>query len=118
MECIRTGRFLFRWVTSALLLIIVAMLVPGVHVSIFGALLAAIVLGFFSAAVRPVLVVLTFPITIVTFGLFILVINAILFWGRGVLRARFFSARILGGIRRRTTLRGVQRRPALVLEHG
>ncbi|HEV3312541.1 MAG TPA: phage holin family protein [Chloroflexota bacterium] len=74
------GRFLFRWITSAVLLIIVAVLVPGVHVSFGGALIAALVLGFFSAIVRPVLIILTFPITIVTLGFFILVINAILFW--------------------------------------
>ncbi len=73
-------RFLFRWLTGSLALLVVALIVPGIKVSVLGALLAAIVLGLFNAVLRPVLIVLTLPITILTLGLFIFVINAILFW--------------------------------------
>jgi putative membrane protein len=73
-------RFLVRWIVSAALLVIVALFVPGIHVSWMAALGAAIVLGLLTAVIRPVLVVLTLPVTLVTFGLFIFVINAVLFW--------------------------------------
>ena len=58
-----------------------AYLIPGVTVTSFGtALLAALVLGLVNAIVRPVLVLLTLPVTILTLGLFIFVLNGLLFW--------------------------------------
>jgi putative membrane protein len=72
---------LVRWVLSALALLAVAYLYPGVHVDSFlAAAVAALVLGLVNAVIRPVLVVLTLPVTIVTLGLFLFVINAALFW--------------------------------------
>lgn len=72
---------LVRWILSALALLAVAYLYPGVHVdSFFAAAVAALVLGLVNAVIRPVLVVLTLPVTIVTLGLFLFVINAALFW--------------------------------------
>ena len=73
-------RFLWRWGLSALLLIVVSFVVKGVDATFIGAIAAALVLGLLSAIVRPILILLTLPITVITFGLFIFVINALLFW--------------------------------------
>ncbi len=71
---------LLRWLISALAVMLVAYLVPGITVTSFiSALLVALVLGFANAFVRPILVFLTLPITILSLGLFVLVINALLF---------------------------------------
>jgi putative membrane protein len=70
-----------RWFLNALALMAVAYLYSGVKVSdIYAALLAALVLGLVNAVVRPVLVLLTLPVTLLSLGLFIFVINAFLFW--------------------------------------
>ncbi len=62
-------------------LIAVAYLMPSITISSFGAaLVAALVLGLVNAVVRPVLVLLTLPVTLLTLGLFILVLNGLLFW--------------------------------------
>ena len=75
------GSLLLRWLLSALALLAVAYLYPGVRVDSFlAAAVAALALGLANALIRPVLVVLTLPVTIVTLGLFIFVINAALFW--------------------------------------
>ena len=72
---------LIRWVLNALALLAVAYLYPGVHVeSFFAAAVAALALGLANALIRPILVLLTLPVTIVTLGLFLFVINAALFW--------------------------------------
>ncbi len=73
---------LARWIVNAAVLLLVAYLYPeGVKVASFGAaLLAALVLGLVNAIVRPILVVLTLPVTLLTLGLFLFVINALLFW--------------------------------------
>jgi putative membrane protein len=77
-------RFLLNWLLNALALLLVAYLVPDIHVSgLDVALIAAVVIGLANMLIRPLLVVLTLPITILTLGLFILVINGILFWGVG-----------------------------------
>lgn len=71
---------LVRWLISAIAVMLVAYLVPGITVTSFvSALLVALVLGLANAFVRPILVFLTLPITVLTLGLFILVINALLF---------------------------------------
>jgi putative membrane protein len=72
---------LARWLVNAAALLLVAYLYPGVQVDSFvAALLAALVLGLVNAIVRPLLVVLTLPVTLLTLGLFLFVINALLFW--------------------------------------
>ena len=72
---------LLHWLLNALALLIVAYVVPGVSVrSPVVALVAAVLLGLANAVVRPVLVLLTLPVTILTLGLFLLVINGLLFW--------------------------------------
>lgn len=73
--------FLVRLVVNAIALIIVAYLLPGVHVSSFtAALVAALILGIVNAVLRPILIVLTLPVVILSLGLFTLVINAITFY--------------------------------------
>lgn len=70
-----------RWIINAAALLLVAYLYPGVMVeSFFAALIAALVLGLVNAVIRPVLLLLTLPVTVLTLGLFIFVINALLFW--------------------------------------
>ena len=72
---------LARWIVNAAALLLVAYIYPGVHVeSFFAALIAALVLGLVNAFIRPLLVILTFPVTLITLGLFLFVINALLFW--------------------------------------
>lgn len=73
--------FILRVLLNALAVLIVARLVPGVLVTGFwAALLAALVIGLVNALIRPVLEFLSLPITVLTLGLFTLVINAFLFW--------------------------------------
>lgn len=72
------------WILNAVALLAVAYILPGIAVASFGsALIAALVLGLLNMLVKPVLVLLTLPITIVTLGLFLLVLNALLFWLAG-----------------------------------
>ncbi len=72
--------FILRTVATALALILVAYLLPGIEVTgIYPAIIAALILGLLNAIVRPILIFLTLPVTIVTLGLFIFVINAVLF---------------------------------------
>ena len=72
-------RLLLRWLINTLALFVVVNIVPGFHYRSFVTLaVTALVLGLLNALVRPVLFVLTLPITIVTLGLFLLVLNAIM----------------------------------------
>lgn len=69
--------FLIRWVVSALALWVAQALLPGIRIEGAGTLfIAALLLGFVNAIVRPLLIFVTLPITILTLGLFLLVINA------------------------------------------
>jgi putative membrane protein len=71
-------RFLVRLVLTAIAIMVAAYVVPGLKVSGPGAaLLAALILGFVNAIVRPVLFLLTLPVTLLTLGLFIFVLNAV-----------------------------------------
>jgi putative membrane protein len=75
------ARMLIGWLLNAIALLAVAYLLPSIHVASFGAaLIAALVLGLVNTLIRPVLVVLTLPVTLLTLGLFLLVINGLLFW--------------------------------------
>lgn len=74
-------KLLLVWLLNALALLAVAYLVPGIHVAGFAAaLVAALVIGLVNMIIRPILVLLTLPITLLTLGLFILVINGLLFY--------------------------------------
>ena len=71
--------FIVQLVVSALLLVLVAHFVPGIHVAGFGyALLAALVFGVVNGLIRPLLVLLTLPVTLLTLGLFLFVVNALM----------------------------------------
>lgn len=70
---------LLKWLLSAIAVMITAYILPGVTVeSFWAALIVAVILALFNAVLKPILIILTIPITIVTFGLFLLVINAII----------------------------------------
>ncbi len=72
-------RLLVHLVVSALLLLLVSQLVTGIHIDGLGsALLAALVLGVVNFLVRPILVLITLPVTILTLGLFLIVVNALM----------------------------------------
>ena len=72
-------RLLVHWILSALALLLVSHFVPGFYVKNFlDALLAAVVIGLINATLGVILKVLTFPLSVVTLGLFLLVINALM----------------------------------------
>lgn len=72
---------LVRWIFTALILLSVAYLIPGVEVSgIYIALITAVLLGLVNAILKPILVFFTLPLNILTLGLFTFVINGFLFW--------------------------------------
>lgn len=72
---------ILRWVINAVLLMLIPYVVPGVEIKNFGtALVAALVLAFVNALIKPILILLTLPINLMTLGLFILVINGLMFW--------------------------------------
>ncbi|MFA5935844.1 MAG: phage holin family protein [Patescibacteria group bacterium] len=74
-------QLLLRFVLNALAVMATAYIVPGITVANFWvALIAAIVIGVVNALVRPILLILTLPINILTLGIFTLVINALMFW--------------------------------------
>jgi putative membrane protein len=82
-------KILVRWLLLAAALLLVAQLDAGVEVKGFGAaMIAALVLGLFNTLLRPVLVLLTLPVTVLTLGLFLFVINALMF---------YFTAQVLEG---------------------
>jgi putative membrane protein len=96
-------RLVIKWLLSALALLAVTYIYTGVQVSSFtSALIAAAVIGLLNMVVRPVLVVLTLPVTIVTLGLFLFVINALLFWAASGLLHGFhvhgFVAALIGSL--------------------
>lgn len=83
-------KIIVRWLLLAAALLLVAYLYPGVTVKSFGsAMIAAFVLGLFNTLLRPILVVLTLPVTVITLGLFLFVINALMF---------YFAASVLDGL--------------------
>lgn len=91
------------WLLNAVALLVVAYVLPGITVASFGsAMIAALVLGLLNTLVKPVLVFLTLPITIVTLGLFLLVVNALVFWFAGSILKGFqvdgFGWALIGAI--------------------
>jgi putative membrane protein len=96
-------RFLIHWLMVAAALWIATYLVPGVRVSSTGTLLvAALVLGLVNALVRPILFFVTLPITVVTLGLFYLVVNGLAFGLAAALVPGFtvssFTSAVLGAL--------------------
>ena len=96
-------KLIAKWLLSAMALLFVAYVYQGVEVRSFGsALLAAFVIGLLNLLVRPVLVVLTLPVTVLTLGLFLFVINALMFWAAASvldgLHVRSFLAALVGSL--------------------
>ncbi len=96
-------KLIVKWLLLAAALLFVAYLYSGVQVRSFGAaLLAAFVIGLFNTVLRPILVVLTLPVTVVTLGLFLFVIKALMFWAASALLDGFqvtsFVAALVGSV--------------------
>jgi putative membrane protein len=96
-------KIIVRWLLLAAALLLVAHLYPGVTVKSFtSALIAAFVLGLLNTLVRPLLVLLTLPVTLITLGLFLFVINALMFWAAAELLPGLsvtgFQAALIGSL--------------------
>lgn len=96
-------KLILTWLLAACALLMVAYLYPGVQVQSFtSALIAAAIIGLFNAVLKPILVILTLPVTIVTLGLFLFVINALMFWAAAHVLDGFqvagFVAALIGSI--------------------
>lgn len=94
---------LTRWLLLAGALLLVATLYPGVVVKSYGsALIAALVLGLLNTLLRPILVLLTLPVTVLTLGLFLFIINALMFWAAAQLldglTVTGFGAALIGSL--------------------
>jgi putative membrane protein len=77
-------RLILTWIINAVALIVLPYIFTSIKVDDFiTALIVALVLGLINALIRPILVILTLPVTILTLGLFIFVINGLLFWAVG-----------------------------------
>jgi len=96
-------KLIIRWLLLAAALLLVAHLYSGVQVASFGsAMIAALVLGLLNTLVRPLLVLLTLPVTLLTLGLFLFVINALMFWAAASVLDGFnvsgFGAALIGSL--------------------
>jgi len=96
-------KIVIRWLLLAAALLLVANLYPGVQVASFSsAMVAALVLGLLNALLRPILVLLTLPVTVLTLGLFLFVINALMFYFAASLLSGFnvtgFVAALIGSL--------------------
>ena len=97
-------KLILKWLLSAAALLGVAYIYGGVSVASFGtAMIAALVIGLLNMLVRPILVVLTIPVTLITLGLFLFVINALMFWAAAsvlgdAFQVRGFTAALIGSL--------------------
>lgn len=96
-------RLILLWILNAVALLAVAYLLPSIHVATFGvAMIAALILGLVNAVLRPLLLLLTLPVTLLTLGLFIFVINGLMFWLAGSMIEGFvvdsFSSAVFGSL--------------------
>lgn len=96
-------KIIVRWLLLAAALLLVAHLYPGVVVQSFGsAMIAALVLGLLNTLLRPILVLLTLPVTLITLGLFLFVINALMFYFAASMLEGFhvtgFTAALIGSL--------------------
>ena len=90
-------KLLLRWAVSGLAIFVAVMIVPGIHLdaastqAVLYYALIAIVLGFVNALIRPLLLILTCPLQVITLGLFAIAVNAFCFWIVG-----WFAESVLG----------------------
>lgn len=77
---------LLRWLLNTLILLVVGYIVPGIKFeSFWAALITSVIIGFLNAVIRPIIILLTLPVNILTLGLFTLIINAFVFWLAGTI---------------------------------
>ena len=96
-------RLILLWILNAVALLAVAYLLPSIHVASFGAaMIAAVLLGLANTVLRPLLLLLTLPVTLLTHGLFLFVINALMFWAAASVLQGFnvagFGAALIGSL--------------------
>jgi putative membrane protein len=96
-------KLLTKWLLSAAALLAVAYLYSGVEIKSYSAaLIAAVLIGLFNTILRPILVILTLPVTVLSLGLFLFVINALMFWSAAGLLNGFnvtgFGAALIGSL--------------------
>ena len=96
-------RLLLVWALNAVALLLVPYIIPGVHLEDFySALVAVLALGLVNTVLRPIFVLLTVPVTLLTLGLFLFVVNALLFWFVGDILSGFrvdgFLSALFGSI--------------------
>ena len=103
MVCCPAMKLIIKWLLSAAALLALPYIYSGVQVNSFTvALIAAFVIGLFNTILRPILVILTLPVTVVTLGLFLFVINALMFWSAAAVMDGFkvtgFAAALIGSV--------------------
>ena len=96
-------KLLLVWLLNAVALLLVPFIVPGVHIeTLYSALIAVVILGLVNSVIRPLFILLTLPVTLLTLGMFLFVINALLFWFAGDILSGFrvdgFVAALFGSI--------------------
>ena len=96
-------KLMLVWLLNAVALLLVPMVVPGVHIdTLYSALVAVVILGLVNSVIRPLFILLTLPVTLLTLGLFLFVINALMFWFAGDILSGFrvdgFFAALFGSI--------------------
>ena len=94
---------LLVWALNAVALLLVPYVIPGVHIeNFYSALVAVLVLGLVNTVVRPIFVLLTLPVTLLSLGLFLFVVNALMFWFVGDILSGFqvddFFSALFGSI--------------------
>lgn len=95
--------FLLRLLITAIVFYCLPYFVPGIHVSNFvAAVIAALIFGIVNAVIRPLVLLLTLPLSVITLGLFVLVVNALMFWlvtwiAPGI-RVDTFTAALIGAV--------------------
>ncbi len=94
---------IIRLIINTIAFYLIATYVPGFHVDSFGAaLIAALIFGIVNAIVRPIVLLLTLPLTFLTLGLFIIIVNALMFWLTAAIAPGFkvdgFTAALLGAV--------------------
>jgi putative membrane protein len=97
------SRILIVWLITTIAILLAAYIIPGIRIAGAGAaIIGAAILGILNALLKPVLVVLTFPLTILTLGLFLLVLNALMFLLAGSLvdgfEVKSFWSALLGSL--------------------
>ena len=96
-------KLMLVWLLNAVALLLVPFVVPGVHIdTLYSALIAVVILGLVNSVIRPLFVLLTLPVTLLTLGLFLFVINPLMFWFAGDILSGFrvdgFVAALFGSI--------------------